>query len=132
MVKRDIGIIWIFMVLALVVSITVSASAADDPNVNDTVELKNGDVLTGTLLDNTFTLTTPYSLVTLKKDQISAIKPHSEGQNEDVIELNIGGTLAGKIEERTLSFKLISGETISLDKDQCKKIILRSRDEEKK
>lgn len=113
------------MCLALIVFIAISAGAVDDPDVYDTIELKDGDKLTGTVLDNTFTLTTPYSLVTLKKDQISAIKPHSENQHEDVIELNVGGTLSGKIEEPSFSFKLTSGEIISLDKEQCKKIILR-------
>ncbi|MBN1832795.1 MAG: hypothetical protein JW896_11865 [Deltaproteobacteria bacterium] len=116
------------MGLALTISIAVSAGAADETNIYDTVELKNGDILTGTVLDNTFTLTTPYSLVTLKKDQISAIKPYSQDQKEDLVELNVGGTLTGTIEELTLSFKKISGETISLDKGQCKKIILRSNE----
>jgi hypothetical protein len=114
--------------LALTVSIAVSADA-DDTDVYDTVELKNGDKLTGTVLDNDFTLTTPYTLVNLKKDQISEIKPHAETQNEDVIELNVGGTLTGTIEGPSLSFRLVSGETISLDKEQCKKIILRRKDE---
>jgi hypothetical protein len=118
----------IMMGLALVVSIALSAGAADDPDVYDTVELQNGDKLTGTVLDNTFTLTTPYTLVTLKKDQISEINPHAGSQNEDVIELTVGGTLTGTIEEPSLSFKLISGETTSLDKAQCKKIILRKNE----
>jgi hypothetical protein len=113
------------MGLALAVSMALFAGAVDDADVYDTVELKNGDKLTGTVLDHTFTLTTPYTLVTLKKEQISAIKPHSEGQNEDVVELNVGGTITGTIEERTLSFKLISGETVSLDKEKCRKIILK-------
>jgi hypothetical protein len=126
MSKKAIGSIYRMMLgLALTISIALYAGAADETNAYDTVELKNGDKLTGTVLDNTFTLSTPYSLVTLKKEQISAIKPHSEGQNEDVVELNVGGTITGTIEERTLSFKLISGETISLDKEKCRKIILR-------
>jgi len=130
MSKRTSGSIYRMMLgLAVTLSIAISSGAVDDADVYDTVELKNGDKLTGTVLDDTFTLTTPYSFVTLKKDQISAIKPHSESQNEDVIELNIGGTLTGTIEEPSLSFKLVSGETISLEKEQCKKIILRRRNE---
>jgi hypothetical protein len=126
MSKKAIGSIYRMMLgLALTISIALYAGAADETNAYDTVELKNGDKLTGTVLDNTFTLSTPYSLVTLKKEQISAIKSHSEGQNGDVVELNVGGTITGTIEERTLSFKLISGETISLDKEKCRKIILR-------
>ena len=111
--------------LTLTIFISFSAGAADETNAYDTVELKSGDILTGTVLDNTFTLSTPYSLVTLKKEQIAAINPHSNGKKEDMVELNVGGTITGTIEERTLSFKLISGETISLDKKQCVRIILR-------
>ena len=130
MLKIGIGLIYrVFMGLALLVSIASSAGATENPDVYDTVELKNGDKLKGTILNNNFTLTTFYSLVTLKKDQISEIRPHSESQNEDVIELNVGGTLVGTIEEPTLSFKLISGEMISLDKEQCRKIILRRKSE---
>ncbi len=112
--------------VALAISIAVSAGAVEDPNVYDTVELNNGDKLIGTVLDNTFTLSTPYTLVTLKKDQISEIMPHPERQNEDVILLKVGGTLTGTIDEPSLSFELISGETIVLDKRQCKRIILKS------
>jgi hypothetical protein len=130
MSKIAIGSIYrIIMGLALAVSIAVSAGAADDADVYDTVELRNGDKLTGTVLDNSLTLTTPYTFVNLKKDQISEITPHPESQNEDVIVLSVGGTLTGTIEEPSLSFKLISGETISLDKEQCKKIILRRKNE---
>ena len=130
MSKRAIVSIYrMMLILALAVSMAVPAGAADEADVYDTVVLKNGDILKGTVLDNIFTLTTPYSLVTLKKEQISVITPNSESRNEDVIELDVGGTMAGTIEEITLSFKLISGETKSLDMDQCKKIILKRTSE---
>ena len=128
MSKIGIGSIFRIMVgFVLTVSIAVSAGTAEDPDVYDTIELNNGDKLIGTVLDNSFTLTTPYTLVTLKKDQISEIRPHAESQNEDVIELNAGGTLTGTIEKPSFSFKLISGEIISLDKEQFRKIILRRK-----
>ena len=128
MSKIGIGSIFRIMVgFVLAVSIAVSAGTAEDPDVYDTIELNNGDKLIGTVLDNSFTLTTPYTLVTLKKDQISEIRPHAESQNEDVIELNAGGTLTGTIEKPSFSFKLISGEIISLDKEQFRKIILRRK-----
>ena len=125
MSKKAIRSIYrMIMGLALVGSIAVSAGSIDDADVYDTVELENGDKLSGAVLDNTFTLTTPYTLVTLKKDQISEIRPHAESPNEDIIELNVGGSLTGTIEEPSFSFRLVSGETISLDKEQCRKIII--------
>ena len=117
------------MGLALSVSISISAGAVDEADVYDTVELKNGDKVTGTVLTNTFTVTTPYSFVVLEKDQISEIQFHSEGEFEALIELNTGGTLTGMIEETSLSFKLISGKIIKLEKEECKKIILRRKNE---
>jgi len=119
----------IIMGLTLAASIAVSAGAVDDADVNDTVELKNGDKVTGTVLNNTFTVRTPYTHTILKKDQIAEIKLHSESENGDVIELNVGGTLTGTIEEPGLSFKLISGKIITLEKEQCKKIILKRKNE---
>ena len=119
----------IIMGLALAISIAVSAGAVDDADVYDTVELKNGDKLTGTVLNNTIMVTTSYTLITVKKNQISEIKFNPESENDDVIELNVGGTLAGRIEEPSLSFKIISGKIISLEKEQCKKIILRKKSE---
>lgn len=119
----------IIMSLSLVVSIAVPAGAVDKANVNDTVELKNGNKVTGTVLTDTFTITTPYSLVPVKKEQISEIEIASESRNHDVIMLNEGGSLEGMIEEPDISFKLDSGKIITLKKDQCKKIILKSKNE---
>lgn len=117
----------IILSLALAASIAVSTGAADDEALYDTVELKNGDRVTGTVLNNTFTITSPYTLITVKKDQISEIKINPESENHDIIELNVGGSLEGTIEEPSLSFKLISGKIISLEKTQCKKITLRRK-----
>lgn len=119
----------IIMGFVLAVFIAVSAGAVDNADVYDAVELKNGDKVTGTVLTDTFTVTTPYSFVVLKRDQISEIKLQSEGEFDALIELSTGGILTGTIEETSLSFKLISGKTISLEKEECKKIILRRKNE---
>ena len=115
----------VFMTLLLALSIAVSVYAADNANVNDTVELKNGEKLSGTLLTDTFTVTTPYMVVTLEKDKISEISILPEGKDHDVIMLNTGGLVEGTIDELSFSFKPDSGKKISLEKDKCKKIILK-------
>jgi hypothetical protein len=116
--------------LAMMVSMALSAGAVDDADVvYDVVELKNGEKVTGTLLNDTFTVTTPYSSVTLEKDKISEININPESVNHDVIVLNVGGSLDGTIEEPSLSFKLVSGKIISLGKEQCKKITLKQKNE---
>jgi len=126
MLKKAFKLIYpVFMALLLTLSIAVSVCAANNTNVNDTVELKNGEKLTGTLLTDTFTVSTPYMVVTLDKDKISEISIIPEGKDHDVILLNTGGLVEGTIEELSFSFKLDSGKEISLEKEKCNKIILK-------
>ena len=126
MIKKALKSIYpVFMTLLLTLSIAVSVCAANNTNVNDTVELKNGEKLTGTLLTDTFTVSTPYMVVTLDKDKISEISIIPEGKDHDVILLNTGGLVEGTIEELSFSFKLDSGKEISLEKEKCNKIILK-------
>ncbi|MGD9158008.1 MAG: hypothetical protein PVG39_06350 [Desulfobacteraceae bacterium] len=116
----------VFMNLLLALSIAASAGAKDEDDLYDTVELKSGEKVTGTLLTDTFTVMTPYMVVTLEKDKISEIKILPEGKDHDVILLNAGGLVEGTIEELSFLFRLDSGEEITLEKDKCKKIILKS------
>lgn len=118
----------VIICLILSVPLAFSTGAAENANVYDTVELNNGDRITGTLLTDTFTVTTPYSTVTLEKDKISEIKINPEGKDHDVIALNTGGLVEGTIEEISFSIKTISGENISLEKEVCKIIILHKKE----
>ena len=111
--------------LILTVSKTVSTCIANDEDTRDTVELKNGDSLTGTLLNDTLTVTTPYTAITLEKDKISEIRINSESEDHDVIALKEGGLLEGTIEEQSYSFQPVSGKIISIKKEDCKKIVLK-------
>jgi hypothetical protein len=115
--------------LVMVLSIAVSSGAAAEANANDTIDLKNGDKLTGTVLNDTFTLTTPYTAITLERNKISEIRIASGNGDNDVILLNAGGSLEGKIEELEFSFKPATGEMISIEKEKCKKIILKGKTE---
>ena len=117
----------IFTVFLLLLSVAVSSIAADDMNASDTLELINGDKVEGTVLNDTFTLTTPYTVITLDKDKISEISINSESGKNDIIQLNAGGSLEGTLEELEFSLKLPSGKTISFEKEKCKKIILKGK-----
>jgi hypothetical protein len=112
----------IIVSLALAVSTGAFVIAVEG---SDTVELTNGDRLTGTLLTETFTVTTPYTFLTLKKDKISEITFNDDYQNNDVIVLSEGGSVEGTIEELEFSFKPVSGKSITIDKKECKKISLK-------
>ena len=115
----------IIMGMVLAVAVVVSAGAPDDEKVNDKVELKNGDEIIGTVLTDTFTITTPYTAITLERDKIAEISINSEREDHDVVELKEGGLLEGTIEEQNFSFKTDSGKIISIEKEECKKIVLK-------
>ena len=121
--KANVLICFILFGLVMTLSIAASAGAVDNVSVNDTVELKNGDKLAGTVLNHSFTVITPYTNIALEKDNISEIKIDFESENHDVITLNTGGLMEGTIEEPSLSFKLSSGKVITLEKKECKNII---------
>ncbi|MFC1838748.1 hypothetical protein ACFL1N_04145 [Thermodesulfobacteriota bacterium] len=112
----------IIVSLTLAVSVAALAGAVEN---SDTIELKNGDKIAGTLLTETYTVTSPYSVVTVEKNQISEIRINDEYRNHDVIELKAGGSVEGTIEETGFSFKPASGKIITLEKNQCKRIILK-------
>lgn len=114
---------------ALVLSMTITGSAVYASEAKDTIELKSGDKLRGTLLTDAFTVSTPYSLVTVEKGKISEIRIIPGSANHDIIELNAGGSLEGSIEETAFSFKLDSGKVISIERGQCKKIILKGKNQ---
>lgn len=105
---------------------TGTAFAAGDADINDTVELKNGDKITGTVLTATFTVTSPYSIVTLERDKISEIAIMPEGYNHDIVTLNETGIIEGTIDETSISIQTEKGE-ITIKKEECKKIMLKIR-----
>jgi hypothetical protein len=92
----------------------------------DTVELKNGDKITGNVLTATFTVTSPYSIVTLERDKISEIAIMPEGYNHDIVTLIEGGIIEGTIDESSISIQNEKGE-ITIKKEECKKIILKPK-----
>ena len=130
MSKNALKFFYFFVLsIAMIIAITVSAGAADNADVYDTIELKNGEQVSGTVLDDKFTVTTPYTNVTCDKDKISEVIIRGESEKHDVVVLKTGGLLEGTIEEPAISFKLVSGKIISLEKEQCKKIVLKRKHE---
>jgi hypothetical protein len=121
---KSILLITIFVLALFTATITLASGEAA---VNDTVELKNGEKITGTVLNDTFTVTTAYSLVTLEKDKISEIAIMPEGMNHDMVTLKEGGILEGTIDETSLSIRNEKGEKITLNKEECKKIIFKTK-----
>ncbi len=112
----------IIICLTLTLFLAPLAGASGDADVYDTVELQNGEKITGTVLTGTFTFSTPYSLVMLEKDKITEIVFDNERENHDIVLLNAAGNLEGSIEEPDFLFKTVNGENMTLKKKECKKI----------
>jgi hypothetical protein len=117
------------LLITLLVSamLTSTTFASGDADNNDTVELKNGDKITGHVLADSFTVTSPYSIVTLERDKIAEIAIMPEGYNHDIVTLNEGGIMEGTIDETSLSVQNEKGEKITIKKEECKKIILKTK-----
>lgn len=110
------------LVFTMFTSTTFASEGADN---QDTVELKNGDKITGHVLTDSFTVTSPYSIVTLERDKISEIAIMPEGYNHDIVTLNEAGILEGTIDEASITIKNEKGEKITLKKEECKKIVFK-------
>ncbi len=127
MLKKSYKSILLIILFVLTLFTTTIVSASGDADNKDTVELKNGDKITGTVLTETFTVTTAYSLVTLERDKISEIAILPEGMNHDMVTLKEGGILEGTIDETSFSIQNEKGEKITLNKEECKKIIFKTK-----
>jgi len=110
-----------------------STVVATKPNseLYDTVYLKNGDVLSGTVLNQDFVISTSYGDVPLKIGEIAQIILEGEtGQGPGNIEqliLRIGDKLSGIVNSAKISIELASGPEISLEKDKIASITFKIR-----
>jgi hypothetical protein len=127
MLIKTIKSILLIAGLAFTMFTATAASASGDVDNNDTVELKNGDKISGHVLTDAFTVTSPYSIVTLERDKISEIAIMPEGYNHDIVTLNEGGIMEGTIDETSISIQTEKGENITIKKEECKKIILKTK-----
>ncbi len=111
------------MIIAILMSLVFSAGAAEKNAGSDTIELKNGTKVTGTVLNDSFTVTTAYMTVTLERERISEI---TMSDDHDVAVLDDGASLVeGTIDEYDIFFKSASGEKITYKKEECKKIVFK-------
>lgn len=81
----------------------------------DQIILTNQDIITGKILNESFTVKTAYGTFTFKRTEISRI---NLGENVDKIVLKIGDQLTGVLQGKEIHIKLVSGneEIIHVDK----------------
>lgn len=92
----------------------------------DSMYMKNGDVISGDVLTETFKLKTSYGELEFKATDIRSIKfEGGGGNNVDVIILKVGDKLSGVMQNDKVLVKLSSGVEITLEKDKMKEIIFK-------
>jgi len=92
---------------------------------HDSVTLRNGDTITGDILNDSFTIQTSYGRLTFKRAEVEKIVVEGAGTNVDVLRLRIGDKLSGVLQDSKIRLRLVSGTVTELDKDKVKEVRLR-------
>ena len=89
---------------------------------DDVIVLKNGDKITGEVLNKTFTMKTSYATLTFDREKVDLIVLEGAGFNIDEMVLKAGDKLSGVLQDSKISMKLSSGAEAELDRDKIKEI----------
>lgn len=95
----------------------------------DTVTLKNGDTVFGTILNEKFTIQTSYAELSFERAKIEQIVFEGAGANLDVIMLRVGDRMSGVLKDTKLQVKLVAGQISEIDRDKVKSIQMRKVEE---
>jgi len=101
------------------------------PMMRDTIFLKNGDILSGDILNEQFTVVNPYGtqiycisdLVQIIFEEIKEQRPTDIAR----VILRIGDRISGVVQEEQINIMLVSGEEIAIEKEKITHIIFESR-----
>lgn len=96
----------------------------------DFVRLKNGDEVSGRVLNETLTLKASYATLTFKRSEIDSIVIEGGTNNNDEVRLVIGDRITGVLQEDTIRLRLAGGEETEIAKDKIKEFQIRHTSEE--
>ena len=82
----------------------------------DTVTLRNGDVLSGTILTGEFTVQASYGTLTFTQEQLARINIEDAAGRTDQFVLKVGDRVSGVLQNPTVEMTLTTGATITLEK----------------
>ncbi|MCH8151586.1 MAG: hypothetical protein IH830_04330 [Planctomycetes bacterium] len=91
----------------------------------DAIKLKNGDTMSGVILNESFTIKASYGVLTFPRAQIDRITIEGGGFNVDELILKVGDRISGVLQDAKIRVKLSSGAEADLDKDKVKEIQIR-------
>jgi len=91
----------------------------------DAMTLRNGDVVTGTIENEKFTVKASYGDIVFETNTMAKIVFEGEGNNTDVVRLRVGDKVSGVVQDAKIKIKLVSGEAVEIDKDRVKEVQIR-------
>ena len=98
------------------------AASSLHTQTRDTVLMKNGDVISGKLVNENFTIKTSYASISIKTNDISRIVIEGGGANLDMVTLLTGDRLSGMLENEQIVVRLPAGAEITMERDKIKEI----------
>ena len=101
------------------------------PSDTDILLLRNGDQLTGTILNENFSLRTSYASLQFHNRILAGVDLEGGSNNiERIVTVN-GNQFSGFIDDPVVVFKLQAGATIQIRREKILKIVFRVREAEK-
>lgn len=82
----------------------------------DTVNLRNGDVLSGDILTTEFVVQASYGTLSFAQDQLASISIESQNGRTDQVVLDVGDRVSGVLKNESIEIALTSGATVTLEK----------------
>ena len=99
----------------------------DKPAPYDRILLKNGDMISGMVRNETFSIKTSYASLQFPPDKLASIELEGAGANLDQIVLSVGDKMSGVLETAKIKVQLTAGGDAEIDKDKIKAIRFREK-----
>lgn len=93
----------------------------------DRLQMKNGDLISGVIQNESLSIKTSYALLNFTLDKLFSIELEGGGANNDVILVRTGDKISGVLETTKIKVKLTTGGEVELDKDKIKMIRFREK-----
>jgi hypothetical protein len=93
----------------------------------DTIELKNGDIITGNISNKNFTIKTSYATLTFDIDKFRQIQIEGNETKQDVLTLRIGDRISGVLQTTEIEIELASGAKTKIAKDKIHLIQMKKK-----
>ena len=136
--KRTVLLILCFILLAVfglantepVMPAIETVLDTERPKDVDILLLRNGDKLTGTVMNNSFSIRTSYAHIDIDSKYIAGINLEGGANNiESIITVN-NNRFSGFIDDAFISFKLTNGPQLEIRREKVLKIVFRQRPQE--